>query len=266
MANILGKQWWNLAKKPYDRYPGIGSNNLYTTPSGRKLYRHSNDEGSCLCYYRFGVYAVLFIPDCKYRSATYWCNYRCSMLGFGTDGVSTYYVNDDESSSTGDIILTDKALESHSLLSSYVNYPNGFWQCRCNSSYENALSSQGVTQNLINLKNTTVGDIPEMGAPDVYEGVLLRIEGKYIDSLDKYRTDSTYKVYCFSPDYSGNSLWFGASSGNEYLWTVTLQWENGQSMPNQLSMGQTAITPRPVVNTGLLAPVRELRYGEWKYY
>ena len=260
MATIIGHHWYNYAKKPYDRYPGIGGNPLYTTPSGRKLYRHSEDEGSCLCYYRYGVYVVLFIPDCKYRATGTWTNLYSSLKTYGSDEV-LYYIEGDATSSAGNLAITDKALESHTRLNGYKYWPTGFWQTRTWSTFESATASQGSIQLTATWKSTTIGTIAEMTGPDLYEGILLRIEGKYIDQLDKYRTDSTYSAYCFSPTYSGNSSWFGASTNTTpFMWTVT------RSPSNMYGVTGSTIATFANGTVGLQAPVRELRYGEWWYY
>ena len=260
MAIIVGKQWYNLAKKPYDRYPSKASGSTPTlTPSGRYLYRHESDEGSCIAFYRFGVYVVLFIPDCKYRSVGGWSNFRCSLLSYGEDGLS-YHVNDNEDDSTGDLIITDKQLETHGRIGNCKYFPNGFWQTRAWRQFENAYASQGAMQTCTNFYNTSITGVAELTAPDLYEGMVIRIEGKYIDAMDKYRNDATYKKFCFSPTYSGYSLWFGASEGREYLWTTT------QGPTYQYGVAQAYVNTYTQNRNGVLAPVKEIRYGEWRYY
>lgn len=238
MATITGTSY------PQNIY--ISTSGGIVTPSGRTLYRHSSDEGSVLVLDFFGTTVNMFIADCKYRSYTCWCDHGTSLTTWGQIPLSYLKPSLSNNSETNDdeIILTDSELQAHSLISTYSGYPLA--KDICDVWYANGNST------LTSFRGMTIGNMTGFDAPNIYEAIMFRIEGTYIDTLDKYRNDSNYNQFCFSPTYNNRGGWFLAGSRG-YVWSCT------KNSSYQYGIARGAfINAFMYSGSGIRAPIKEL--------
>lgn len=190
-------------------------------PSGRKIYRHPNNQGSVLEFDYWGRTMKLFVADAKYRPANrlaYDTTQRDHGLPKMTDK-GNWYPHGSSSSDTSPLswTMTDKE-----------------WQDDCPRFREDG-TAKSNTDRLMQFSTTQAAhhcrnqNIPGLGAldlPNIYELFIMYMEADKIDEMDP--TFAQYKdrgLGCKSThgrfDYMNNSVvWSSSEYSSSYARNV----------------------------------------------
>ena len=164
------------------------------TPSGRRIYRHSCDEGSVLIFDFFGVSKSILVLDSKYRFPGTWGG-GSGATRWVSNSLGNPYLNG--SGFVSDIDMTDAELQS--LWSNVASCATAATDASLNNYY--------YTVTVPNL------NVTQFYAANIYEIMVIRIEANMLDQYDKYA--SSYPNYL-----AGNSNpkgYFGGGN-NGFTW------------------------------------------------
>ena len=189
--------------------------------SGRKIYRHPNNEGSVLVFDQYGTQTKLYIPDAKYRSTstyvlipesnqnnfTYHDSIGAPHIQYNT---TTFYLTDLESN-------TDSALQT--FLTQILPDINTEWTAK---QYTNAyLSKVPDSPACLFARSIVPTGLSGCDVPNLYELCVLWLEGANIDKYDPTVTENSSKKmekFAFSTYVWASTETAAGSAGSSSTW------------------------------------------------
>ena len=190
-------------------------NNPLISNSGRKLYRHPNNEGSVLVFDQYGKNTKLYVPDAKYRNFSY--KEISSDVGCTTQlhtpilelGDYEYLLELNKSSSqsfTDDEFLTDSQLQSK--LDSILNNGTFADDFTAKQGTDAILASLDASSEVATYTRSLVPtNLRACDIPNTYELSVIWLESDNIDSIDP-TVNKFNDLRLGSPSrFNGNYFW-----------------------------------------------------------
>ena len=146
-------------------------------PSGRKLYRHSSNQGSVIEFDYWGAKKKLFVADAKYRGSNLAYDTTDRSHGNPQVSVTTSYFNGSADNSTGTLSYTK---DDAWIQSTYPSLKND-GTAKSNTDKLMAYSS---TQAAHHCRSQNISDVGQLDLPNLYELIILYLESDNIDALD----------------------------------------------------------------------------------
>ena len=144
---------------------------------GRKLYRHSSNEGSVIEFDYWGTWTKLFVADAKYRAVHLAYDTVKRSHGNPQLTVTSAYFNGSADSSTEALSYTrDDAW----IQSTYAALRN---DGTARSNTDN-LMKFGTTEAAHHCRNQDIPGVGQLDLPNLYELIILYLESDNIDALD----------------------------------------------------------------------------------
>ena len=212
-------------------------------PSGRRIYRHSSNQGSVIEFDYWGIKMKLFVADAKYRAAG--LAYDTTQRSHGNPqlSVTTAYFNG--SADFGKAALSYTKDDTW-IQSTYASLKND-GTAKSNTDF---LMNFDTTDAAHHCRDQNISGVGQLDLPNLYELIILYLESDNIDALDPTAESNrdkalgkmnTYGRFAFG---DGGRIWSSTGhSSYAFAWPV---YSGGQA----LHFGQ-------IFNLGVV-PVKEL--------
>lgn len=203
-------------------------------PSGRKIYRHPNGQGSVLEFDYWGRVMKLFVADAKYRPAT-WLSYDTTRQDHGLPKMNdkgNWYPHGSADTDTSPLTwtMTDKE-----------------WQADCPKLREDGTAKSNTdrlmqfstTQAAHACRNIVIDGLGALDLPNIYELFIMYMEADKIDEMDP--TFDQYKdmgLGCKATngrfDYMGSyGVWSSSEGSSDYVRAWGVNYYGGVDCCNQ---------------------------------
>ena len=188
-------------------------------PSGRRIYRHSSNEGSVIEFDYWGSPIKLFVADAKYRAAN--LAYDTTRLSHGSSrlSVTTNYFNGSVDDPTEALTYTK---DDAWIQSKYAALKNDGTA----KSNTDKLMGYSTTQAAHHCRNQNISGVGQLDLPNLYELIILYLESDNIDALDPTVESNMDKALgmmnaygCFALD-DNSYVWSSTDSTSGYAWVV----------------------------------------------
>ena len=186
------------------------------TASGREIYRHSSNEGSVIIFDMFGTTVNLLVLDCRWRTVLSFGTYgkESTLSDYSDTGPNGTWIIDGSTTSVLSVtdaapVITDTQLQT--IWAMFSTDKTARANCDVWMEYQGTYDSSGKlgVPAVEYVRGLSISGISNgFDIPNEYELMVLRIEGEYLDSLDKYKDDTTYNKYLFGRS-KPNGNWFG---------------------------------------------------------
>ena len=191
-----------------------------TLPSGRKIYRHSSNEGSVIEFDYWGTKKKLFVADAKYRATNRAYDTTPQPHGNPQLSVITEYFNGSQDNRTAPL--------------SYAK--NDAWIQSTYHQLRNDGTAKSNTDKLMEFDTTAaahwcrkqnISGVGQLDLPNLYELIILYLESDNIDALDptvaSNRDKALGKMNTYGRfDFNDQGLvWSSTESIGDYGWRVT---------------------------------------------
>ena len=205
------------------QYEGGGGQEL---PSGRRIYRHSSNEGSVIEFDYWGAPIRLFVADAKYRGLDLAYDPPQYSRGNPQLSVTTEWFNGSQDDNTAALPYTK---DDAWIQSTYAALKNDGTA----KSNTDLLMRVTTTYAAHHCRNQNISGVGQLDLPNLYELIILYLESDNIDALDptvesnrdkalgmmntsgRFNFNDTLAIWS-STDLSPNSAWFINSRGRAY--------------------------------------------------
>ena len=178
-------------------------------PSERKLYRHSNNQGSVIEFDYWGTLMKLFVADAKYRAKTLAYSTKQQSHGNPQLSVTRDYFNGSADNTNGALTYTKNDAW---IQGTYATLRND-GTAKSNTDF---LMRFSATQAAHYCRNQNISGIGQLDLPNLYELIILYLESDNIDALDP--TVSSNRGKALGKMNTGGRFNFGGQSS---LWSST---------------------------------------------
>ena len=184
-------------------------NAAQTLPSGRKIYRHSSNEGSVIEFDYWGTPMKLFVADAKYRATNLAYDTTHQQHGNPELPATTEYFNGSQDSRTEALSYT----KNDAWIQSTYPYLRKDGTAKSNTDNLMAYSTTVATHHC---RKQNISGVGQLDLPNLYETIILYLESDNIDALDPSAESSRDKALGMMNTYGRFDL-----GGSSHVWSST---------------------------------------------